>query len=80
MSDKEFSLAERWAQIGCPGSRGPRLYRRPFDCGGRGIRGLPEEREAGRRPASNRLQEFAYIGKRWLASEGTAEWGAADDS
>ena len=31
-------------------------------------------------PASNRLQEFSHIGKRWLASEGTAEWGAADDS
>ena len=37
--------------------------------------GLPEKREAGRRPASNRLQEFAHIGKRWLASEGTAAVG-----
>ena len=40
----------------------------------------PKSEKPAGAPASNRLQEFAHIGKRWLASEGTAEWGAADDS
>jgi hypothetical protein len=38
----------------------------------------PKSEKPAGAPASNRLQEFAHIGKRWLASEGTAEWGAAD--